>query len=368
MRYELLGRSGLRVSELALGTMTFGDEWGWGSSKEESRRVFDAYLDAGGNFVDTADFYVDGTSEAYVGEFLKGKREQAVLLSKYNSRTPPVADPNATGNHRKHLVQALEASLRRLGTDYLDVYVVHVPDFMTPVEELMRALDDQVRLGKVLYVGVSDFPAWQVARANVLADLKGWSPFVMTTLQYSLIERTAERELLPMARAMDLGVTSWSPAGAGLLSGKYDADASSGNGTARRASDWGFRRLDVSPQVARSERNLGIAAEVRAVAGEIGCTPNQLALAWVRRRGVVPVVGARTGGQMAEDLGCLDVEIGDEHANRLNEASRIELGFPHDFLAPPEIHEGIYGGMFGRIKTHRPDEMPANLAAFSEGS
>lgn len=358
MRYKLLGRSGLRVSELALGTMTFGEAWGWGSSKDESRRVFDAFVDAGGNFIDTADLYVDGTSENYLGEFMRGKREQLVLLSKFNSRTPPVSDPNATGNHRKHLVQALEASLRRLGTDYLDVYVVHVPDFLTPPDELMRALDDLIRAGKVLYLGVSDFPAWRVAQANTLADAKGWSPFIMTTLQYSLIERTPERELLPMALALDIGVTSWSPVAAGLLAGKYNGPE---HGSRRPAAHGELRRLDASPQIPPTERNLAVAAAVRDVAGDAGCTPAQLALAWVRRRGVIPVVGARTAEQLREDLGCLDVNLAPEQLRRLDDATRIELGFPHDFLAQPEVREGIYGGMLGQIDTHRPHELPADL-------
>ena len=189
MRYKLLGKTGLRVSELCLGTMTFGEEWGWGASKEESRRIFDAFADAGGNFVDTANLYTGGTSEKFVGDFLKGRRERFVLATKYTLNMAP-DDPNGGGNHRKNLVQSLDASLKRLNTDYIDLYWVHAWDGMTPLEETMRALDDVVRAGKVLYVGISDAPAWVVSRANTLAELKDWSPFAALQIQYNLADRT----------------------------------------------------------------------------------------------------------------------------------------------------------------------------------
>ena len=193
MRYKLLGRTGLRVSELCLGTMTFGEEWGWGASKEASRAIFDAFADAGGNFVDTANLYTGGTSETFVGEFLKGRRGRFVLATKYTLNMAP-DDPNGGGNHRKNLVQSLDASLKRIGTDYIDLYWVHAWDGMTPLEETMRALDDVVRAGKVLYVGISDAPAWVVSRANTLAELKSWSPFAALQIQYNLADRTPERE------------------------------------------------------------------------------------------------------------------------------------------------------------------------------
>ncbi|MFC1662135.1 aldo/keto reductase, partial [Gemmatimonadota bacterium] len=177
MRYKLLGRSGLRVSELGLGTMTFGEEWGWGASKKESQRIFDAYATAGGNFVDTANRYTEGTSERFVGEFVAADRGHFVVATKYTLFNRE-GDPNAAGNHRKNMVQSLEASLRRLKTDYIDLLWVHAWDFMTPVDEVMRGLDDLVRAGKVLYVGISDTPAWIVSQANTLADLRGWTPFV----------------------------------------------------------------------------------------------------------------------------------------------------------------------------------------------
>ena len=233
MRYKLLGHSGLRVSELALGTMTFGEDWGWGASKEESRRMFDAFAQAGGNFIDTANRYTNGTSEKYVGEFVAAERERFVVATKY-SLFMRRDDPNASGNHRKNMIQSLEASLKRLNIDYIDLYWVHAWDFMTPVEEVMRALDDMVRAGKILYVGVSDTPAWIVSRANMLAELRGWSRFVGLQIRYNLVDRAAERDLLPMARALDLAVTPWNVLGAGVLTGKYNQKKTAQG----RAANW----------------------------------------------------------------------------------------------------------------------------------
>ena len=207
MNYRLLGKSGLRVSEFCLGTMTFGEDWGWGSSKDEAKKIYDAFREAGGNFIDTANIYTNGTSESFLGEFFKGHRESVVLATKFTNAAAGT-DPNAAGNHRKNMVQAVEASLKRLQTDYIDLYWVHIWDQITPVEEVMRGLDDLVRQGKVLYVGISDAPAWWIAQANTLATLRGWSPFVGLQIEYSLIERTVERELIPMAKALDLGVTA----------------------------------------------------------------------------------------------------------------------------------------------------------------
>src|SRR6202041_3532645 len=224
MRYRLLGKSGLRVSELCLGTMTFGEDWGWGASKDESRKVYDAFLEAGGKFIDTANVYTNGTSERFLGEFIRGDRQSVVLATKY-SNAAPGNDPNAAGNHRKSMMQALEASLKRLQTDYIDLYWVHIWDGITPTEEVMRGLDDIVRQGKVLYVGISDAPAWWVAQANTLAELRGRTRFIGLQIEYSLIERTVERELIPMAKAFNLGLVAWSPLAGGLLSGKYHSAA-----------------------------------------------------------------------------------------------------------------------------------------------
>ena len=339
MRYRLLGHSGLRVSELCLGAMTFGDERGWGASPAESRRIFDAYAEAGGNFIDTADIYTAGTSEKLVGEFVAGDRERFVLATKY-SNSAPVGDPNAAGNHRKNMVQSLEASLKRLQLDYIDLYWLHAWDFLTPVEEVMRAFDDLVRAGKILYVGISDTPAWVVSRADTLADLRGWSRFVAIQVEYSLVERTVERELLPMAQALNLGVTAWSPLGSGLLTGKYTRDA------VRQDK----RRLDQEPFKEIDDRIYSIAREVDRVAGEIGKAPSQVALNWLRQRdGVLPILGARTLDQFRENCGCLDFNLEDDQIERLNKVSQIELGFPHDFLTSEVPRNFLYGGLFDRI-------------------
>src|ERR1700719_3694733 len=232
MKYRLLGNSGLRVSEAALGTMTFGDEWGLGSPKDEARKVYETYREAGGNFIDTANFYTNGTSESFLGEFIKDHRQTVVLATKY-SNAAPGTDPNAAGNQRKNMMQAAEASLKRLHTDYIDLYWVHIWDQITPVEEVMRGLDDLVRAGKVLYVGISDAPASWIAQANTLAHLRGWSPFIGLQIEYSLIERTVERELVPMAKALNLGLTAWSPLARGLLTGKVHGHGSSEPGRMR---------------------------------------------------------------------------------------------------------------------------------------
>src|SRR5919197_6373637 len=267
MKYYLLGKSGLRVSEICFGAMTFGEEWGWGTSKEESRKVFNEYIDAGSNFIDTANNYTGGTSEKYIGEFIASDdRDRFVLATKYTSNTRR-GDPNAGGNHRKNMVQSLEASLQRLNTDYIDLYWVHAWDPMTPIEEMMRALDDMIRAGKILYTGISDAPAWIVSQANTLANLRGWNEFIAIQIEYSLIERTSERELLPMAKALDLGVAAWSPLGGGVLSGKYNDRHQS---EAKRFSE-------ENPMSAAfvNERNLLIANEVQTIAKEMSKSPSQ---------------------------------------------------------------------------------------------
>jgi aryl-alcohol dehydrogenase-like predicted oxidoreductase len=339
MNYRLLGHTGLRVSELSLGTMTFGEEWGWGASREESRKVFDAYAAAGGNFIDTANRYTEGTSEKLVGEFIAADRDRFVVATKYTLFTRR-DDPNASGNHRKSMVQALEASLRRLKTDRIDLYWVHAWDFLTPEEEVMRALDDLVRAGKVLYTGISDTPAWVVSRANTMADLRGWTRFSAIQIQYSLIERTPERDLLPMAQALDLSVTAWGALASGVLSGKYNAGAPA---DARRPGA-GDRLTD---------RNRAIAHEVAAVAAGLGCTPSQVALAWVLRRGCIPILGARTAAHLADNLGCLAVTLGEDDIRRLEAVSAVDLGFPHEFLKGDFVRDLIYGGTYARTRPRR---------------
>lgn len=340
MKYYLLGRSGLRVSEISLGTMTFGEEWGWGASKEESRKQFELYVERGGNFIDTANRYTEGTSERLVGEFVGARREEFVIATKYTLYTRK-GDPNSAGNHRKNLVQSLDASLKRLKTDYIDLYWLHAWDYLTPVDEVMRALDDQVRAGKVLYVGISDTPAWIVSQANMLAMLRGWTPFVALQIEYSLIERTVERELLPMARELELTVTPWAPIGGGVLTAKYN----------KKNFDPKIPKR-ISPDGKRlSEKNLVIAEEVEKIAIEIGWKPSQVALNWIRQREeqMIPIIGARTAAQLAENLDCVNFELTTEQIERLNKVSAVELGFPHDFLAQDFIQDLVYAGTRGQI-------------------
>jgi aryl-alcohol dehydrogenase-like predicted oxidoreductase len=326
--YRRLGNSGLRVSPISLGTMTFGSDWGWGADASESRRQFDLYAERGGNFLDTANFYTEGTSEKLLGQFLVGQRDQFVLATKYTlgMRT---GDPNSGGNHRKSLFQSLEASLKRLQTEHIDLYWVHMDDDLTPLEETMRALDDAVRQGKVLYVGISDTPAWKVSRANTLAEWRGWSPFVGLQIEYSLAERTPERDLIPMARALGLGVTPWSPLAQGVLSGKYTDSDLEGVDTAHEGR---HERNKTNGRLNR--RTLAIADAAKEIAGELGVTTVQVALRWLLDRpGVAaPIIGARTVAQLDDSLGALALTLSPEHHARLDAVSAIELGFPHDFL------------------------------------
>ncbi len=345
MRYTLLGTSGIRVSELCLGTMTFGEffgeDWGTGVDEAQSRRILDLYADAGGNFVDTADYYTNGASEEILGGLLQGRRDRFVLATKYTMQTRK-DDLNSAGNHRKNLVVSLDESLRRLQTDYIDLYWVHARDVLTPADQVMRALDDQVRAGKILHVGVSDWPAWEVSAANTLAELRGWSPFVALQIEYSLLERTPERELLPMARAFDLAVTAWSPLAGGLLTGKYLPGS--------QYADGGTGRV-----VERDERIERVVEEVAAVAEEAGATPAQVALAWLRQQAgtLIPIVGATSERQLAQNLGCSEVRLDDDQLRRLDAASAVELGFPHDFLRSENIRNIVYGAQRGLVDDRR---------------
>jgi aryl-alcohol dehydrogenase-like predicted oxidoreductase len=312
MRYRLFGQTGLRVSELFLGTMVLDDPG-------ETRRIIDAYADAGGNVLDTASAYGDG--EELLGSVVE-RRDRFVLATKY-TLSRDARDPNAAGNHRKNLVLSLEQSLRRLRTDYVDVYWVHVFDRHTPLEETMRALDDAVRAGKVLYVGISDAPAWVVARANTLAQWRDWTPFAGLQVPYSLLQRDIERELLPMAEALGMSVAAWAPLASGRLAG-------------------GSRRFD---QAAFTPRDKAAAAAVRAVADELGATPAQVAIAWTRSRStaVHPLVGVSSTEQLADDLGALDLVLPDDAVRGLEAAVGFERGFPADFIAECEPSAFVFG-------------------------
>jgi aryl-alcohol dehydrogenase-like predicted oxidoreductase len=373
VKYHLLGKSGLRISELCLGAMTFGEDWGWGASKDESYKIFKAYVDAGGNFIDTANNYTEGTSEKYIGEFIAGDRDRFVLATKYTSNTRR-GDPNAGGNHRKSMVSSLDASLERLNTDYVDLYWVHAWDQMTLIDETMRGLDDLVKSGKILYIGISDAPAWIVSQANTLANLRGWTEFTGLQIEYSLMERTPERELLPMASTLDIGMTAWSPLGNGLLTGKYNKKkdqvqqqnptSSLTVATVEEDNSRLNRLKSMSPDLVNgllNDRNMIIAKEVKNISNEIGCSPAQVALNWIRQQNtllkmknkIIPIVGSRNEDQIKDNLACLHYELSNEQMQRLDDISRIELGFPHEFLDSQMIKDIIYGGTYSSIHNHR---------------
>jgi aryl-alcohol dehydrogenase-like predicted oxidoreductase len=320
MRYKLFGGSGLRVSELFLGAMTFGEQGGVGAPPQECRRMLDAYADAGGNVIDTAINYRGGASEEILGELLDGRRDRFVLGTKYTV-TRDRDDPNAAGNHRKNLRLSLETSLRRLRTDYIDIYWVHMWDRHTPAEETMRALDDQVRAGKILYLGISDTPAWVIAQANTLAAWRGWTAFTGLQAPCNLLRRDIERELLPMAEAMGITVAAWSPLADGILSGKFSAVDTAAPGT----------RIDPATL---SDHQRDIAALVQEVAGDIGATPAQVAIAWTMARSpaVHPIIGARRLDQLLDNLGAADLELPAEALSRLDTPTQPGLGFPADFI------------------------------------
>jgi aryl-alcohol dehydrogenase-like predicted oxidoreductase len=326
--------------------MTFGADWGWGAEKDEARRIFDAYVDRGGNFVDTANAYTNGSFEQLVGEFAEGKRERLVISTKYSMATR-AGDPNSGGNHRKSMVASVEESLRRLKSDHIDLLYLHQWDDLTPVEEVLRGLDDLVRQGKVLYLGLSDIPAWQASRMQAIADLRGWTPFVALQSEYSLVERTSERELIPMAKEMGMGFMPWSPLANGVLSGKYSrADLG-----ASQAGIQGSRKAVAGAHGSLSERNLTIAEVVAEVARDAGLSSPQVALSWVMSNpGVTALLlGARTLQQLENNLGALDVTLDATQLEKLEAASAIELGFPHDMLSRPLVSVAVTGG------TRRPE-------------
>jgi len=333
-QYYTLGNSGLRVSRLALGTMTFGTDWGWGADKETARGLFNAYVEAGGNVVDTADLYTNGASEQWVGEFIRerGMRDRIVLTTKFSYSADP-ANPNAGGNGRKNMLRAVEGSLRRLGTDYIDLYLLHTWDMLTPVEEVMRSFDDLVRAGKVRHAGLSDVPAWYASRAQAVAQFRGLEPVSALQLEYSLAERSIENEFTALATGQGMGIMVWSPLAGGLLAGKYKASAQGPSGEGRLQT----MRASGNPAFAKlSARNFAVAAELEAVAAELGRSMAQVAINWVAGRpGVATVlVGATRQSQLDDNLAALDFEIPPALAARLDAAGRLEPPFPYWFFTP----------------------------------
>jgi len=336
MNYKLLGRSGLKVSELCLGTMGFGKEWNWGADKETSLKILDTFANNGGNFIDTANRYTEGTSEKIIGEFIHSNRDNFIIATKY-SLHDNLTNVNASGNNRKNMMRSVEESLKRLNTDFIDLFYLHIWDNLTPMDEVLRGLDDLVKQGKVNYIGISDTPAWLVSQAQTMAELMGWSRFVALQVEYSLLQRTPERELIPMAKHYNLTLTPWAPLAGGALTGKYTK------------GDKG--RL--SPESKRlNERAIKITEEVIAIANELNVQPSSVALKWTMQQGFscIPIIGATKPEQFIENLKCLDVTLSNEHINRLNQVSKIELGFPGDFFLEDGVKNVLYGGFFDRIE------------------
>lgn len=345
LRYRLLGPTGLRVSEICLGTMSFGDQWGFGADEATSHQVLDAYAEAGGNFLDTANKYHGGQTEEIVGKWLEGKRDRFVVATKYTLAMDH-SDPNTAGSHRKNLLRSIEDSLARLRTDYIDLLWVHAWDDLTPYEETMRALDDVVRAGKVLYVGVSDTPAWVVAASNVLAELRGWTAYAGLQIEYSLLERTPERDLLPMAERFGLAVLGWAPLGAGVLTGKYTRGNQDNDSLRAAANDQRGRT---------SELSLRIARVVDEVADDLGASSAQVATAWVQAQGYryIPIVGARKVSQIEDSLRASQLTLSEAHLRKLDEVSRVRLGFPHEFLNADGVRDLVYSESRSRIDRRR---------------
>src|SRR6266481_1130573 len=338
MRYSILGRTGLRVSAVALGTGNFGTGWGHGADPAEARAIFDAYRAAGGNFVDSANIYQGGESELLVGEFIAAERNDIVLATKFGLSGGQESGLQATGNSRKTLVQSIEGSLRRLATDRVELLWVHCPDGVTPIDELARALDDLVRSGKALHVGLSNFPAWRVATAATIAEFRGWAPVQALQTEYSLVERSAERELLPMSAGFSMAMLGWSPLGGGLLTGKY-----------RRGETGRREHFKAAFHDEGDSRTSAILDTVLAIAAETNVTPSQIAIAWVLARGVMPILGPRTQGQSADNLGALRITLDSEQMMRLDNASAPALGSPHEKFQLSAIKDNLTGSRADQI-------------------
>jgi len=349
MKYQIFGqKSGLRVSTLALGTGNFGTAWPFGSSKEEAKNVFDKYAEAGGNFIDTSDGYQAGQSESFIGDFLANERDNFVLASKYSMGATQM---QTTGNSRKTMIRAVEESLKRLKTDRLDLYWVHLSDGQTPLEEIVRGLDDLVRAGKINYAGFSNFPAWRIANASLLADLRGWAPIIGIQVEYNLIERTADRELLPMAEALGLGVAFWSPLAGGTLTGKYRSKETDPNSRLALAGG-----LLVKNE--KGEKETMIMDTVETIAKETGKNNIDVALAWIRQKydesslSTVTIIGPRTLKQLDDNLATLDLQLTTDQVRKLNEVSQISLGSPHEIIAASQ--NNLFGRGTGLIEIKHP--------------
>ncbi|HTF80747.1 MAG TPA: aldo/keto reductase [Cytophagales bacterium] len=336
MKYKLLGPSGLKVSELCLGTMGFGTEWNWGADQATSYKIMETFVNAGGNFLDTANRYTEGSSERIIGEYVKGNRDHFVIATKY-SLHDNLSSLNASGNSRKNMFRSVHESLKRLQTEYIDVLYLHIWDFLTPIDEVMRGFQDLVTQGKVNYVAISDTPAWIVSSAQTMAQCLGWNKLVALQVEYSLIQRTPERELIPMAQHYGMTLTPWAPLAGGALTGKYL------KGDKGRIPDQS-KRLN--------ERSVGITKVVMEVAEELGVAPAHVALKWTMQKpfSSIPIVGATKVNQLEENLKAVDLTLSAEQISRLDEASKIEMGFPHEFFQEAGVRQTTYGGFYDHIQ------------------
>ncbi len=339
MKYKLLGKSGLRVSELCLGTMAFGEDMIWGCGKAESEKIFNCFTNAGGNFIDTSNIYAKGIGEDIIGDLTQPNRDDFVIATKYGFMDTK-SGVNDVGSHRKNLMRSVEHSLKRLKTDHIDLLWLHCPDGMTPIDETMRALDDLIRMGKIFYIGVSQMSAWEIARANTLAEFKNWTQFIAIQPEYNLLERSCDRDLIPMSKEMDLAITPWSPLAGGVLTGKY-------------LTNEGKR---VPKDSARfNQKNTEITQCLVNIANQLGHTPGQVALRWVMQKSdqMIPIVGARRLSQLEESLQTLEFKLDADTMKKLDAISKISLGYPHDFIKTDLVRKQAFGGLLDDVLNHR---------------
>jgi aryl-alcohol dehydrogenase-like predicted oxidoreductase len=340
MKYKLLGQTGLKVSELCLGTMGFGTEFGWGIDEKPSHEIMDRFAEAGGNFLDTANFYTAGTSERIIGNWLKQQDRDAHIIATKYTLHDNTNHPNASGNSRKNMIRSVEESLKRLQIDHIDLFYLHIWDHTTPMDEVMRGMDDLIRQGKIIYPAISDTVAWRVSAANTAAQYRNQVPFAALQVEYSLIQRTPERELIPMAKHFGMTVTPWAPLAGGALTGKY------------LRGDKG-RLPETSNRL--NEHSQSIIKEVVAIADEIGTSAGNVALQWTRQQGFesIPIVGATKMSQLEENLKVVDLVLEPAHMERLNQVSAIEMGFPHQFFQEEQVKKVTTGGFFDRLDRRR---------------
>jgi len=337
MNYKLLGRSGLKVSEFCLGTMGFGTDNGWGADAATSFAIMDEFAKQGGNFLDTANVYQKGTSEKIIGDYLSNQdRDFFVLATKYTLKDNQT-NPNASGNNRKNMMRSVEESLKRLKTGFIDVLYLHIWDDITPIDEVLRGLDDLIRQGKINYAAISDTPAWVVAKGNTLAELMGWSQFIALQVEYSLIQRTPERELIPMAKHFGMTVTPWAPLAGGALTGKYLKG----------------EKGRIKPESNRlNENSERITKQVMAIADELGVSAGNVALQWMRQQGFscIPIVGATKIEQLQDNLKTTGLILTDNQMQKLDTVSAISLGFPGDFFREDAVKMNSFGGFYNRVE------------------